>query len=95
METRVAQPKPARPRSGSFEALPRRIFIDSCTVQTLRKYGEFIFDGGSIGVGDVVHRIPHGLDNIEALRAICQVTSRALFQWIVSDASWQEAAAKG
>ncbi|MCL4711867.1 MAG: hypothetical protein KJZ73_11530 [Pseudorhodoplanes sp.] len=84
-----------RPAAGSFEALPRRIFIDSCTVQTLRKYGEFIYDGGSIRAHDAVHRIPDGLDNVEALGAVCQVTSRAMFQWIVSDASRQEAAAKG
>jgi hypothetical protein len=82
-------------RNDSFEALPRRIFIDSCTVQTLRKYGEFIYDGGSIRAGDILHRISDGLGNVEALRAICQVTSHALFQWIVSDASRQEAAAKG
>jgi hypothetical protein len=78
-----------------FEALPRRIFMDSCIVQTLRKYGEFIYDGVMIRSRDVIHRIPDGLDNVEALRAICQVTSRALFQWIVSDASRREAAAKG
>jgi hypothetical protein len=84
-----------RPAAGSFEALPRRVFIDSCTVQTLRKYGQFIYDGGSIRSSDVIHRIPEGLDNLEALRAICQVTSRALFQWIVSDASRHEAAVKG
>ena len=84
-----------RPAVGSFEALPRRIFIDSCTVQTLRSYGEFIYDGGSIRPSDVIRRIPDGLENVEALQAICQVTSRALFQWIVSDASRKEAAAKG
>jgi hypothetical protein len=96
MKTRIGRlnPSPRWP-AASFDALPRRIFIDSCTVQTLRRYGEFIYDGGSIGPGDVIYRIPDGLDSIEALRAICQVTSRALFQWIVSDASRLEAAAKG
>jgi hypothetical protein len=93
MQTRVV---PARATSScSFGPLPQRIFIDSCTVQTLQRYGEFIYDGGSIRANDVIHRIPDGLDNIDALRAICRVTSRALFQWIVSDASRQEAAAKG
>src|SRR5260370_42522205 len=96
MERRIAcSPTTIRPAAGSFEALPRRVFIDSCTVQTLRKYGEFIYNGASIRSSDVIHRIPDGLDNVEALQAICQVTSRALFQWIVSDASRHEAAAKG
>ena len=94
MKTRVAAKPAPRPAPGSFDALPRRIFIDSCTVQTLRKCGEFIYDGGSITPGDVICRIPDGSDNVEALRAICQVTSRAMFQWIVSEASWREAAAK-
>jgi hypothetical protein len=94
MQTRVVLPVRLI-SGGSFERLPQRIFIDSCTVQTLQRYGEFVYDGGSIRPSDVIHRIPDGLDNIDALRAICQVTSCALFQWIVSDASRQEAAAKG
>lgn len=64
-------------------------------MQTLKKYGEYIYDGGEISDTDVIHRIPDGPENVEALRAICQVTSRALFQWIVSNAGHQEAQAKG
>lgn len=94
MNHRISQSTNTRPAAGSFEALPRRIFIDSCTVQTLRKYGEFIYNGGSIGPSDVIRRIPDGLENVEALRAVCLVTSRAMFQWMVSDASRQEAGAK-
>jgi hypothetical protein len=81
-------------RAREFEDLPCRIFLDSCTVQTLRKYGEFIYDGGSIMEDDRIHQIPDGFENVIALRDICQITSRALFQWIVSDASYQEAQAK-
>jgi hypothetical protein len=94
METRVA-PSEQTPPNSPFEALPWRIFIDSCTVQTMRRYGEFIYDGGSILGSNKIHQVPNGLENVVALRDICQVTSRALFQWIVSDASRQEARAKG
>jgi hypothetical protein len=95
METRVAPSEQiASEFDSSFKALPRRVFIDSCTVQTLRRYGEFIYDGGSIADSDNIHRIPDGLENVVALRDICQVTSRAKFQWIVSEASRQEARAK-
>ncbi|MEA2875552.1 MAG: hypothetical protein QOF14_748 [Hyphomicrobiales bacterium] len=95
MGSRIAGTKPLPgPPAGSFEALPRRIFIDTCTVQTMKKYGEYIFDGGWIGAKDVIHRVPDGLENVEALRVICQVTGRALFQWIVSDASRAEVEAK-
>ena len=94
METRVG-PSEQTPPNSAFEALPWRIFIDSCTVQTMRRYGEFIYDGGSISDSNKIHQIPNGFENVVALRDICQVTSRALFQWIVSDASRQEARAKG
>lgn len=82
------------PCHSPFEALPRRIFIDSCTVQTLGKYGEFIYDGGSIAEDDKIHCIPQGFENLLALRNICAVTGRAMFQWIVSDTSRMEAEAK-
>jgi hypothetical protein len=94
METRIAPSEQTAPNS-PFEALPWRIFIDSCTVQTMRRYGEFIYDGGSISDSNKIHEISNGFENVVALRDICQVTSRALFQWIVSDASRQEARAKG
>jgi hypothetical protein len=87
----VSLPSPLR---SPFEALPRRIFIDSCTVQTLRKYGEFIYDGGSIAEDNKIHRIPQGFEELLALRNICAVTGRAMFQWIVSDTSRMEAEAK-
>jgi len=41
MEMRVA-PSEQTPPNSPFEALPWRIFIDSCTVQTMRRYGEFM-----------------------------------------------------
>lgn len=92
MKTRITNPPALTAKL--FADLPRRIFLDSCTVQTLRKYGEFIYDGGSIMEDDRIHQIPDGFENVIALRDICQITGRALFQWIVSDASYQEAQAK-
>jgi hypothetical protein len=68
--------------------------MDSCTVQTLGRYGEFIYDGGSIQPDDKIYKIPDGFENIASLRDICMVSCRALFQWIVSDSSLQEAQAK-
>ena len=29
----------------SLKSLPRRIFLDSCTAQTLRDYGGYIYEG--------------------------------------------------
>lgn len=77
-----------------FETLPRRIFLDSCTAQTLRDYGGYIYGGGSISRNDRIHRVTEGFANVDALRNISLISERALFEWIVSTASLQEASAK-
>lgn len=75
----------------SFEALPRRIFLDSCTAQILRNYGGYIYEGEPIPESDRIHRVTDGIANIEALRAIFIINERAQFEWIVSAGSMQEA----
>lgn len=75
----------------SFETLPRRIFLDSCTAQTLRNYGGYIYEGEPIPESDRIHRVTDGIANIEALREIFLVNERAQFEWIVSAGSMQEA----
>lgn len=36
----------------TLESLPRRIFLDSCTAQTLRDYGGFIYEGEPLAEAD-------------------------------------------
>ena len=84
-----------RRMTNAFESLPRRIFLDSCTAQTLRNYGGYIFDAEPIDVADRIHTITNGIANVEALRNIFLVSERAMFEWIVSRGSMQEAHAKG
>ena len=79
----------------AFESLPRRIFLDSCTAQTLRDYGAYIFDGEAIHDSDRIFRVPEGIEKVEALRDIFLITERAQFEWIVSYASMMEAKDKG
>jgi hypothetical protein len=86
---------PQRTMYHSFESLPRRIFLDSCTAQTLRDYGGYICEGEPIPNSDRIRRIPDGIANVEALRNIFLINERALFEWIVSAASMQEAHEKG
>jgi hypothetical protein len=78
-----------------LESLPRRIFLDSCTAQTLRDYGGYIYEGEPIPDSDRIHRVMDGTANIEALRDIFLINERALFEWIVSRGSMQEAYDKG
>ena len=75
----------------TLESLPRRIFLDSCTAQTLRDYGGFIYEGEPIAEADRIHRIPDGPANLDALRNVFMVSERAMFEWIVSKRSLDEA----
>ncbi len=83
------------PMKTVLESLPRRIFLDSCTAQMLRDYGGYIYEGEPIDSGDRIHLVTDGMANIEALRNIFLVNERALFEWIVSSGSLQEAGDKG
>jgi hypothetical protein len=74
-----------------FETLPRRIFLDSCTAQTLRQYGAYIHEGEPIPISNRIYRVPDGIANVEALRNIFLVNERAQFEWIISQASMREA----
>jgi hypothetical protein len=71
-----------------------RIFLDSCTVQTLRGYGGFIFEAEPIGALDRIRNVTDGVQNIEALGNIFLFSERALFDWIVSSGSIEEGWAK-
>ena len=74
-----------------FESLPRRLFLDSCTAQTLRNYGGYIYDGEAISDSDRIHHVTDGIANLEALRDIFLINERAQFEWIVSRGSLREA----
>lgn len=77
--------------NGTFATLPRRIFLDSCTAQTLGQYGGFIYEWEPLSPSDKMHRVTDGIANLEALRDIFLVNERALFEWIVSPGSLREA----
>jgi hypothetical protein len=76
-----------------FEALPGRIFLDSSTVQTLRTYGEFIWENQFSDDDDRIFNIPDGIENLESLRYIFMVAGRVDFGFAISDRSLIEAAA--
>lgn len=78
----------------ALETLPRRIFLDSCTAQTLRDYGSYIYEAEPIEASDRIYRVNDGFANLEALRDIFAVSERAMFEWIVSRGSMEEAYAK-
>lgn len=75
-------------------ALPRRLFLDSSTLQTLLAYGGQIFEGDELLSGDRGRRIPAFQDDLWALRAIFLLNERAAFEFVLSDNSLTEVTAK-
>ncbi len=79
----------------SFYELPRRIFLDSSTLQALQDYGAFIWDGEPLSESARVRRDPKGLEKLEALRAIMFVNQRAMFEFALSENSLVEVSDRG
>jgi len=79
----------------SLDQIPGRVFLDSSTLQTLQDYGEFIYDGGEIAQEDRIWSIPDGFRNVEALRQIMLVGSRASLQLVLSRNSLEEVLDRG
>ena len=79
----------------ALRRLPGRLFLDSSTLQVLQRYGEFIYDGGSISTADKIFSVPNGAFNLEALRQIMFVGQRAMFQLVLSENSLEEVVASG
>lgn len=77
-----------------FDALPRRLYLDSSTIQTLDRYGEFVWENVEPAAGVRAYRVPDVLDDLEDLRFIFQVNERAMFDVVVSPAAIAEVADK-
>jgi len=77
-----------------FSALPRRLFLDSSTLQTLRVHGGTVFEGETPAPGSRAYTIPGFLDDLEALRLIFLVNERAMFDFVLSEGSLDEVMAK-
>ena len=77
-----------------FAALPRRLYLDSSTLQTIERYGEFVWENVEVGAGDRAYGIPGFLDDLDALRFIFQVNERAMFDIVVSHSAIAEVADK-
>jgi len=78
-----------------FEDIPRRIFLDSSTLQTLQTYGGFLYENEPISSDDRIHRDPKGAAKLEALRFIMQVGERAPFEFALSKNSFAEVQQRG
>lgn len=69
--------------------------MDSSTLQTFQKYGEFLYENEALSPEDCIHRDPKGTLKLEALRLIMQVAERAPFEFALSANSFVEVRRKG
>ncbi len=54
--------------SSQFEDIPRRIFLDSSTLQTLQDYGGFLYENEPLAVTDLLtmeNKLPKNAGHIE------------------------------
>jgi len=71
-------------------SLPRRIYLDTSTLQKLYDFGGEIFEGEPFEPVGRAARVQGLADEIAALRMIFTVNERAMFEFVVTEASLRE-----
>lgn len=84
----------ARPRD-SWDRLPRRVYLDSSTLQTIHDFGGHFFDGETLTLDAHQRRVDGLSDEIWALAGVLEVNVRGAFQYVVTGAALDEVVARG
>jgi hypothetical protein len=71
-------------------SLPRRIYLDTSTLQKVFDYGGVIFEGEPFEPVGRAARVKGLSDELDALRMIFLVNERAMFGFVVTEASLRE-----
>jgi hypothetical protein len=71
-------------------SLPRRIYLDTSTLQKLFDHGGVIFEGEPFEPVGRAARVKGLSGELDALRMIFLVNERAMFEFVVTDASLRE-----
>ena len=79
----------------AWQALPRRLYLDTSTLQTVHNFAEILFDGEPVEGDGRILKVPGLADEVSALRAILAVNTRAEFELVVTEAALGEVAARG
>jgi hypothetical protein len=74
----------------AWTSLPRRIYLDTSTVQTIHDNGEVIWDGGTFEPTGRAARVQGLVEEVDALRMIFEVNQRAGLKFVVTNASLRE-----
>ena len=75
---------------GAWLSLPRRIYLDTSTLQNLYDFGGEIVEGEPFEPVGRAARVQGLADEIEALQMIFMVNERAMFEFVVTEASLRE-----
>ena len=69
-----------------------RVFLDTCTLQFLYDYGEYVFESNRSVIDQSIDKYPNGEQNLEALHDIMEVNSAGSpsFSFVLSDTSIDE-----
>jgi hypothetical protein len=79
---------------GAWQSIPRRIYLDTSTLQNLHDFGGEIFEGESFEPVGRAARVEGLTDELIALRMIFGVNERAMFEFVVTEASLREVEAR-
>jgi hypothetical protein len=78
----------------AWTLLPRRIYLDTSTLQTVYDYGGEVFENEPFEPTGRAARVRGLAETIDALRMIFTVNERAGFEFVVTDASLREVQAR-
>lgn len=78
-----------------WQALPRRLYLDTGTLQTIFDYGEQIWENAAFVAVERDKSVLNIAEEVEALRLITAVNERAGFEFVVTDANIREVDARG
>jgi hypothetical protein len=82
----MADPDPVQ----AWQSLPRRIYLDTCTLQAVHDHGGVIWDGEPLVPRGRAARVQGFEEEIEALRPIFMVNERAMFEFVVTESGLLE-----
>ena len=78
----------------SWETLPRRVYLDTNTLQTIFDYAGQIWENETFVPADRDKTVPDLEDDIQALGELMAVNQRAGFEFVVTEASLSEVSAR-
>jgi hypothetical protein len=79
----------------AWESLPKRIYLDTGTLQALFDYGDVIWESEAFVRTARAAKVAGLSEEVEALRRIFTVNERAQFEFVVTQASLREVISRG